>query len=195
MNLKATSCARESDLPTIDEYLVSCVNTACSSLQLDQSTIQRCRLIQVKTACIVSPYATYGARRAVGTHYGQTRIHWADYSLRHRRDRGAGTTMLYHLRIYLRAHSLSVMTTGRRSCWSMGTAAASAGAAGPSEGLRARRSSGWTKSEYTATRGRHYHATFGSGPMRQCDDRDSEPDYLLRPTGHGPGGTLLDYHI
>ena len=28
--------------------------------------------------------------------------------------------------------------------------------------------------------------------MRQSDDRDSEPDYLLRPTRHGPGGTLLD---
>ena len=27
--------------------------------------------------------------------------------------------------------------------------------------------------------------------MRQSDDRDSEPDYLLRPTMHGPGGTLL----
>ena len=27
--------------------------------------------------------------------------------------------------------------------------------------------------------------------MRQSDDRDSEPDYLLRPTRHGPGGTLL----
>ena len=29
--------------------------------------------------------------------------------------------------------------------------------------------------------------------MRQSDDRDSEPDYLLRPTRVGPGGTLLDY--
>ena len=27
--------------------------------------------------------------------------------------------------------------------------------------------------------------------MRQSDER--EPDYLLRPTRHGPGGTLLDY--
>ena len=49
--------------------------------------------------------------------------------------------------------------------------------------------------EYTAESGRHDHATFGpgSGPTRQSDDRDSEPDYLLRPTRHGPGGTLLDY--
>ena len=27
--------------------------------------------------------------------------------------------------------------------------------------------------------------------MRQSDDRDSEPDYLLRPTRHGQGGALL----
>ena len=41
--------------------------------------------------------------------------------------------------------------------------------------------------EYTAASGRHDHATFGSGPTRQSDDRDSEPDYLLRPTKHWPG--------
>ena len=75
----------------------------------------------------------------------------------------------------------------------MGTAAASAGAAGPSEGLRAGRSSGRTKPEYTAASGRHDHTTFGSRPTRQSDDRDSEPDYLLRPTRHGHGGTLRDY--
>ncbi len=33
-------------------------------------------------------------RRAVGTHYGQTRRHQAGYSPRHRRDSRAGTTML-----------------------------------------------------------------------------------------------------
>ena len=27
----------------------------------------------------------------------------------------------------------------------------------------------------------------GAGPTRQSDDRDSEPDYLLCPTMHGPG--------
>ena len=75
----------------------------------------------------------------------------------------------------------------------MGTAAASAGAAGPSEGLRAGRSSGRTKPEYTAAR--RYHATFGSGPMRQSDDRDSEPDYLLRPTRHGPDGICNDHFL
>ena len=69
----------------------------------------------------------------------------------------------------------------------MGTAAASAGAAGPSQGLRTRRSSGWTKPEYTAASGRHDHPTFGSEPTRQSVDRDSEPDYLLCPTRHGPG--------
>ena len=74
----------------------------------------------------------------------------------------------------------------------MGAAAASAGTAGPYEELRAGWSSGRTNPEYTAASGRHDHATFGSGPMRQSDDRDSEPDYLLRPTRQGPGGTLLD---
>ena len=73
----------------------------------------------------------------------------------------------------------------------MGTAAASARAAGPSEDLRDGWSSGRTKPEYTAASGRRDLATFGSGPTRQSDDRDSEPDYLLRPTRHGPGGTLL----
>ena len=28
--------------------------------------------------------------------------------------------------------------------------------------------------------------------LERADDRDSEPDYLLHPTRHGPGGTLLD---
>ena len=69
----------------------------------------------------------------------------------------------------------------------MGNATASAGAAGPSEGLGAGRSSGRTKPEYTAASGRRDHATFGSGPMRQSNERDSEPDHLLRPTRHGPG--------
>ena len=75
----------------------------------------------------------------------------------------------------------------------MGTAAASAGAAGPSEGLRAGRSSGRTKQEYTAASGRRDHATFGSGPTRQSDDWDSEPGYLLRLTRHGPGGALQHF--
>ena len=32
---------------------------------------------RVLSTVFVSPYATFGARRAVGTHYGPTRIHWA----------------------------------------------------------------------------------------------------------------------
>jgi hypothetical protein len=62
----------------------------------------------------VSSQATDGARRAVGTHHGPTRIHLADYSLRHRRDGNAGTTILYHLRNRRRPHSSSGMTAGRR---------------------------------------------------------------------------------
>ena len=46
--------------------------------------------------------------------HGPTRIHLADYSLRHWRDGNAGTTIVYHLRIYRRQHSSSVMTAGRR---------------------------------------------------------------------------------
>ena len=65
----------------------------------------------------------------------------------------------------------------------MGTAAASAGAAGPSQGLRAGWSSGRT--EAGAHRGeRTTHL------RERADDRDSEPDYLLRLTRHGPGGLL-----
>ena len=72
----------------------------------------------------------------------------------------------------------------------MGTAAASAGAAGPSGVLRDGRSSGRTKQEYTAASGRRDDATFGSQPTRQSDDRDSEPDYLLRPT-RGQGVPII----
>ena len=52
--------------------------------------------------------------RAVGTHYGPTRIHLAGYSLRHWRDCNAGTTILYHLRNRRSQHSSSVMTAGRK---------------------------------------------------------------------------------
>ena len=37
----------------------------------------------------------------------------AVYSLRHRRNDNAGTTILYHLRYYFRTHSSSGMTVGR----------------------------------------------------------------------------------
>ena len=66
----------------------------------------------------------------------------------------------------------------------MGTTAASAGTAGPSEGLRAGRSSGRTQAGV--------HRGEQTTRLRErADDRDAVPDYLLRPTMHGPGGTLL----
>ena len=65
----------------------------------------------------------------------------------------------------------------------MGTAAASAGAAGPSEGLRAGRSSGRT--EARVQRGKRTTRL-----RERADDRDSEPDYLLRPTRHRQGMIL-----
>ena len=137
---------------------------------------------------IVSTQAPNGASRAVGTHHWPTRIHVAAYRLRHRRDGNAGTTILCYPRNYRRLHSSSVMTAGSRELLEHGhrrrSAAASAGAAGPSEGLRAGRSSGRTKPECSAASGPR---DYGSGPIRQSDDRDSEPDYLLRPTRHGPG--------
>ena len=103
-----------------------------------------------------------------------------DYRLRHRRDSIAGTTILYHLRIYRRPHSPSGTTAGRRELLGMGTAAASVGAAGPSEGLRAGRSSGRT--EAGVPRGERTTRL-----RTRADDRDSEPDYLLHPTRRGPG--------
>ena len=73
------------------------------------------------------------------------------------------------------------MTAGRRELLGMGTAAASAGAAGPSQGLRAGWSSGRTEAGvHRGERTTHLR--------ERADDRDSEPDYLLRPTRHGPGG-------
>ena len=65
----------------------------------------------------VSSQATYGARRAVWTHHGPTRIHLADYSLRHQMDGSSGTTILYHLSIYRRPHSSSVMQPGAIGAW------------------------------------------------------------------------------
>ena len=107
----------------------------------------------------------------------------ADYSLRHRRDGNAGTTILYHLLNRRSPHSSSGMTSGRRELLGMGTAAASAGAAGPSQGLRAGRSSGRT--EAGVPRGERTTRL-----RTRADDRDSEPDYLLRPTRYGPGNLL-----
>ena len=142
----------------------------------------------------VSSQATDGARRAVGTHHGPTQIHLADYSLRHRRDGNAGTTIL------LSSPQLPPPALVLRD--DCGPPGAGGGWAPPSHRPGPQdlprdygpgRSSERTKPEYTASAasGRRDHATFGSGPTRQSDERDSEPDYLLRPTRHGPGGTLL----
>ena len=69
----------------------------------------------------------------------------------------------------------------------MGTAAATAGVAGPfrdygPDGVAGgQRQSTPRQADDTTTR------PSGSGPARQSDARDSEPDYLLWPTRHGPG--------
>ena len=79
---------------------------------------------------------------------------------------------------------------GRRG---LGTVAASAGAAGPFRDYGPDGEAGGLsrstprQADDTTTRPN------GSGPTRQSDVRDSESDYLLRPTRHGPGGTLHDY--
>ena len=105
----------------------------------------------------------------------------------------AGTTMLYHLRVCHWTHSLSVVTTGRLELLDHGHRRHIRRGRSSFRGLQAGRSSERTKPEYTSASGRHDHATFRSGPTRQSDDRDSEPDYLLRPTRQAPGGTLIDY--
>ena len=77
----------------------------------------------------------------------------------------------------------------------MGTATASAGAAGPFRDYGQDGAAGGSslstlrQADDTTTR------PSGSGPTRQSDVRDSEPDHLLRPTRHGQGGTLLDYIV
>jgi hypothetical protein len=126
-------------------------------------------------------------RRAVGTHYGPTRIHQADYSPRHRRDGRAGTTILYHLRICRRAEPLQGATTGRTGLREYGAtpsyppgqqdlsgttgragaadaAADAAGAAVPYGDYGPDGAADGLSQEYPATSGRHYHATFlGAG--------------------------------
>jgi hypothetical protein len=72
-------------------------------------------------------------------------------------------------------------------------AAVSAEAAVPSEGLRAGRSRGRTKQEYTAARGRYDHATIrvrADGPTRQSDARDSKLRRYLPTDLHGTGREL-----
>jgi hypothetical protein len=77
----------------------------------------------------------------------------------------------------------------------MGTAAATAGAAGPFQRLRA----GWssslrrTKPEYTAARGQHNHATFREQADASVRCTGLGANYLLWPTRPGPGCSLFDY--
>ena len=73
----------------------------------------------------------------------------------------------------------------------MGTAAASAGATGPPEGLGPDGAAGGLSRSTPRQPDDATTRPSGVGrlpPTRQSDERDSEPDYLLRPTRHGPGG-------
>ena len=69
----------------------------------------------------------------------------------------------------------------------MGTAATSAGAAGPSEGLRAGRSSGWIKPEYTAASGPR---DYGSGPT--TGTRSQTTCYVRRGTDRVVHCTMIE---
>ena len=71
---------------------------------------------------------------------------------------------------------------GPPGVWGMGTAAASAGAAGPSEGLRAGWSSGRTDAGVHLASGPH---TFGSGPT--TGTRSQTTCYVRRGTGRVDG--------
>ncbi len=99
-------------------------------------------------------------RQAVGTHYGPTLIHQADYSPHHQRDSRAGTTILCHLRIYRQTHSLPVMTTGRTELLEHGHCRRILWGSRTFQGVWAEWSSGRTELDYTAACGRHDHATF-----------------------------------
>jgi hypothetical protein len=78
-------------------------------------------------------------RRAVGTHYWQTRVRQAKLSLCHRRDGRAGTTILQLVLHPATGPKHFRATKDRQGCWSMGNAAASAGAEGPFYGTTGRR--------------------------------------------------------
>ena len=140
----------------------------------------------------VSTQAPNGASRAVGTHYGPTRIHAPTGA-----NAIGGTARLAHRCSIIPATAVDctrppgrLRAAGR--CWGWAPPPLPPGPQDLPRDYGPGRSSGKTKPEYTAASGRRDHATFGSGPTRQSDDRDSEPDYLLRPTRHGQGGALLD---
>ena len=94
--------------------------------------------------------------------------------------------MLYHLRNRRRPHSSSGMTAGRRGCWGWAPPPLPPGPQDLPRDYGPDGAAGGLKPELTAASGPR---TFGSG----ADDRDSEPDYLLRPTRHGPGNYYRPY--
>ncbi len=96
---------------------------------------------------------TYMTYMELDEHGRQTQIHLANYSLRHRRDGRAGTTILFHLRNYRQTHSPSVMTTGRTELLEHGHHRRYCRGRRTFQGLLAGWSSGQTKAEYTATSG------------------------------------------
>ena len=116
--------------------------------------------------------------QAVGTHDGPTRIHVADYSLRHRRDGNAGTTILYHLRNRRRPHSSSGMTAGRRGCWGWAPPPLPPGPQDLPRDYGPDGAAGGLKPEYTAASGPR---TFGSGPT--TGTRSQTTCYVRRGTG------------
>ena len=88
--------------------------------------------------------------------------------------------MLYHLRNRRRPHSSSGLTAGRRELLEDG------------HRRRFRRGRRTFRGTTGRTEQRADLSRERTTQLRErADDRDSELDYLLRPTMHGPGGTLL----
>ncbi len=103
-------------------------------------------------------FAAYdGVKRALATHYGQTRIHQACYSPRHRRDGRAGTTIplsFPHILPDPATTSDDYGPDGAAGAWALPPHPPKPQDL-PGPGLRA----GWSSGP-TAARGRHYHTTF-----------------------------------
>ena len=149
-------------------------------------------------------------RRAVGTHYGPTRIRQAAFSLCHRRDGRAGTTILQLVSHPTTGPRHFRLTPGRTGCWSKGNAAASAGAAGPFYGTTGRRKQRVAAAELsvpqdlskdhgpTGSSGRRRRLRRGRSTTQGTTGRDgsagrlcrSAPqqadDMTTRPSGSGP---------
>ena len=79
----------------------------------------------------------------------------------------------------------------------MGTAAASAGAAGPLQGQRPGRSSGRTKPEYTVASGQHDHATFRerADESVRCPGLGASSDKALAGYVYNSGKDFLNLTI